>query len=103
MAIVIAEAADTFSGTFRILATKWGGPITTTVIGGIADNTGVRYALTCFVRTVRIADARHTFRAIIAIDTKRRIVSTSIIVIGVTDLTGTGHTGRGIIAAIVVT
>ena len=103
MAIVIAEAADTFSGTFRILATKWGGPITTTVIGGIADNTGVRYALTRFIRTVRIADARHTFRAIIAIDTERRIVSTAVVIVGVADLTGTRDTRRRILTTVVIT
>ena len=102
-ATVVVQTADAFSIALGVLPAKWRRPITTTIIGGIADNTGIGNTLAGIIGTIRITDARHTFRAIIAIDTERRIVSTAIVVVCVTDLAGTGHTGRGIIAAIVVT
>ena len=66
---VVIQTTDAFSGAFSILCTKRCCSITTTIIGGIADNTGVRHALTRLFGAVPITDARHAFRTVIAIDT----------------------------------
>ncbi|MEC8019191.1 MAG: hypothetical protein VX160_09530, partial [Actinomycetota bacterium] len=100
---VVVQTANALRSAITILTAQWRRPITATIIGGIADNTGVRHALTRFIRTVPITDARHTFRAINAIDTERRIVSTAVVIVGVADLTGTRDTRRRILTTVVIT
>ena len=55
------------------------------------------------VWTLLIVGALHTFGSAISSDAYRFISHAAAIIVCVADLTGTGHTGRGIVAAIDVT
>ena len=96
------DTADAFRIALWVSSTE-GCPSTTTgIVGWIAHFAGVFDALCGALWTLVIGGTFDAFKAIIPIDADGLVTLTAIIVSYVTHLAGTGHTRRGLIAAIVI-